>query len=76
MKDISNNGIVKSVNNFVVEIEFALDDGVQIGEILQIEESPHIKIVVLSSSKYDNSFYCASLVESYLIPRARPQLRR
>jgi F-type H+-transporting ATPase subunit beta len=70
-----NYGITKSVNNFVVEVEFVNDEGVKIGELLHLEQDPKVKVVILSSSKNVNCFYCASLVESYLIPRGSKFIR-
>lgn len=62
-----NQGVVKSIRNFVVEIEFQNDSGVEIGEVLHMEDLPEISLVVISSSKYDKCFYCASLSEVYHI---------
>jgi F-type H+-transporting ATPase subunit beta len=60
-------GIVKAVRNFVVELEFTNADGLKMGDILYHQENPDIKLVALSSSKNDNCFFCASLVEVYNI---------
>lgn len=62
-----NQGIVKSIRNFVVEIEFNNDYGVEIGEVLIMDGMPEISLVVISSSKYDKCFFCASLKEVYHI---------
>lgn len=62
-------GIVKSIKNFVVELEFLDDHGLEIGEVLYMEDDKNIKLVALSSSKNTNCFYCASVAEAYLIPR-------
>ncbi len=66
-KENKNYAIVKAIRNFVIELEFADSEGLLIGDILIHEEDPAIKLVALSSSKNDNCFFCASLVESYLI---------
>lgn len=68
-------GIVKSVRNFVVELEFLDDHGLEVGEVLFLESNPSIKMVALSSSKNLNCFYCASLAESYMIPRGARFIR-
>lgn len=68
-------GIVKAVRNFVVELEFESANGLKIGDILHHEENPTIKLVALSSSKNDNCFFCASLVESYNIHSGSKFLR-
>jgi F-type H+/Na+-transporting ATPase subunit beta len=72
----SNYGIVKSVKNFVVEIEFLDDSGIEVGEILHLDEEPEVKLVVLSSSKNPSCFFCASLVEAYKIPRGAKFIRK
>ena len=62
-------GKVTAVRNFVVELEFEDDSGLQMGEVLLLEGNPEIKIVALSSSKNPNCFFCASMVEVYNIKR-------
>ncbi len=66
-KENKDYGIVKAIRNFVIELEFNEADGLKIGDILYHEENPEIKLVALSSSKNDNCFFCASLVEVYNI---------
>ena len=68
-------GIVKAVKNFVVELEFLDDKGLEIGELLILESDPEIKLVALSSSKNPNCFFCASLSEAYKVPRGSRFLR-
>jgi len=67
-KETKDYGVVKAIRNFVVELEFKEAEGLKIGDILFLEENPEIKLVALSSSKNDNCFFCASLVEVYNIP--------
>jgi F-type H+-transporting ATPase subunit beta len=62
-------GIVKAVRNFVVEVEFENDEGLQMGEVLTLEGAPEIIVVALSSSKNPNCYFCASMVEVYNIKR-------
>jgi F-type H+-transporting ATPase subunit beta len=66
-KENIDYGIVKAIRNFVVELEFKSGDGLKIGDVLHLEDDPKIQLVALSSSKNDNCFFCASLVESYNI---------
>lgn len=68
-------GIVKAIRNFVVELEFSDDYGIQIGEVLTYQENPNVILVTLSSSKNPNCFFCASLVETYLFERGSRFLR-
>jgi len=68
-------GIVKAVKNFVIEVEFLDDKGLEIGELLILESDPEIKLVALSSSKNPNCFFCASLSEAYKVPRGSRFLR-
>ena len=68
-------GVVKSVKNFVVELEFLDDHGLEIGEVLYLESNPAVKLIALSSSKNINCFYCASVSESYLVPRGSRFIR-
>jgi len=68
-------GIVKAVKNFVVELEFLDDHGLEIGEVLFLEENPEVRLIALSSSKNINCFYCASLAEAYMIPRGSRFIR-
>ncbi|NBO17336.1 MAG: F0F1 ATP synthase subunit beta [Proteobacteria bacterium] len=68
-------GIVKSVKNFVVELEFLDDHGLEIGEVLYLESNPEVRLIALSSSKNINCFYCASIAESYLVPRGSRFIR-
>ncbi|NBO36548.1 F0F1 ATP synthase subunit beta [bacterium] len=72
----TSHGIVRSIRNFVVEIEFIDDSGVQIGEVLMMEENPEISLVVISSSKYDKCFFCASLSEVYHITNGSKFIRK
>lgn len=67
-KENKDFGIVRAIRNFVVELEFQEAEGLKIGDILHLEDDPQIKLVALSSSKNDNCFFCASLVEVYNIP--------
>lgn len=71
----SKYGIVKAIRNFVVELEFEDDNGLQIGELLRYEGDPSISLVALSSSKNHNCFFCASLVETYRFERGSKFIR-
>ncbi len=62
-------GKVTAVRNFVIELEFEDDSGLQMGEVLFLEGTPEIKVVALSSSKNPNCFFCASMGEVYNIKR-------
>lgn len=68
-------GIVKAIRNFVVELEFENDEGLQIGELLRYENDPSLTLVALSSSKNPNCFFCASMVETYKFERGSRFLR-
>jgi F-type H+-transporting ATPase subunit beta len=68
-------GVVKSVKNFVVELEFLDDHGLEIGEVLYLEDNPEVKLIALSSSKNINCFFCASIAESYMVPRGSRFIR-
>ena len=67
IKENKDYGVVKAIRNFVVELEFKEGDGLKIGDVLHHEDNPEIKLIALSSSKNDNCFFCASLVEAYNI---------